>query len=80
MHDGTGARDLGVDELERRRDRTIAEQALARPQYNREDPEAVLVDESEVVQRTSEQSAAVNLQLSPRPRSSVLRLTNGGHH
>src|SRR5215471_2624924 len=61
--DDPGAGDLAVHELQARRDGAIREQALARPDDQGEDPQAVLVDEAVAQQRLDQVAAAMHLQL-----------------
>jgi hypothetical protein len=54
---------LALDQLQRDRDRALAEQALAGPDRQREDPDALLVDEVVLEQCLEQIRAAVNLDL-----------------
>lgn len=66
MGDGAGARDLGVNEAERRWDTALAKEPLAFADDDWEDEQAVLVDEAGVMQRVGQAAAPVDLKLSPR--------------
>src|SRR6266496_1593355 len=63
-HDSGGG-DLAVDELEPGGDGAVGEQAFARPDDEREDPQAVLVDQVVAQQRLDQVPAAMHLQLWP---------------
>src|SRR5262249_18294045 len=52
-------------------DRTVGEQALTRPDQDREDPEPELVDQVVPQQRLDQVAAAVHLQLRPSSRLSA---------
>jgi hypothetical protein len=74
--DDTGAGDLGVDNAERRRNTPLAKEPLAFAEDDREDQQAVLVDEAGVMQRAGQAAAPVDLKLSPRQPNITIATRN----